>query len=191
MTWNRRKVREIKSALELLRIDSIYKKVQSFNRNLLIVIIALFFIMYILAILFFMNKKINNEQLAIIFALSAIFILIVIIIKKSAQRRGSTFLITEKGILLEPDIAEYWADIKEYGWETFKGFSRLSVSDKGEGTCLIIFNNGFFQRNILRWSWHSVLTQHGIFFSPEQIEETEKIFQKFGINRIKDDKVVH
>jgi hypothetical protein len=181
--WNRRKIDEIKSAKELFKIDSNYRKVQSFKRNLLIGLIAIFFILYLSMILFFMNKEIKNEQLAIVLSFLVIFILIVIVINKSAQRRGSAFLITEKGVLLEPDIAEYWTDIKGYGWETFKGFSRLSVSEKGEGTCLIIFNKGFFQRNILRWSWHSVLTQHGIFFLPEQIEETEKIFQKFGINR--------
>jgi energy-coupling factor transporter transmembrane protein EcfT len=188
MTWKRKKIREVKSAKELLRIDSSYKKVQRSKRNLLIGIIAFFIIIYLSIILFFINKEIKSEQLAIVISILFIFILIVFIINKSNQRRGSTFLITEKGILLEPDIAEYWMDIKGYEWETFKCFSKLTVSGKGKGMCLIILNKGFSQRNILRWSWHSLLTQHGIFFSPEQVKETEKIFSKFGINKTYDDK---
>lgn len=184
MISDRKKISEIKAAKELLKINSNYKKVQNSKRNMLVGIVAFLFIAYLLMLLFFMNKETISELLAIFFSLLVIFIIIVIVVYKSAQRRGSTFLITEKGILLEPDIAEYWTDVKGYGWETFKGISRLAMSGKGEGICLIIFNKGIFQRNILRWSWHSVLTQHGIFFSPEQIKETENIFHDYGINNI-------
>ncbi len=138
MTWKRKKTREIKSAKELLRIHSSYKKVQSSKRNLLIGTIALLLIIYLSIILFFTNKEMKSEQLAIVFSFLIIFILIVFVINKSTQRRGSTFLITEKGILLEPDIAEYWMDIKGYEWETFRGFSRLTVSDKGKGSSLLL-----------------------------------------------------
>lgn len=186
MMLKRRKIDEIKSARELLRIDSRYGKVQNFKRNMLIGIIAIFLVLYTLAILFLMDKKIDDEQIAFIFASLIIFILVVIVVRKSAQTRGSTFLITEKGILLGSDIVEYWADIYGYGWETLKGFTRLSTSSKGEGTCLIIFNKGLFQRNILRWTSHSVLAQYGIFFTPEQIQEAEMIFNQHGIKKNKD-----
>ncbi|MFA5313929.1 MAG: hypothetical protein WC375_11565 [Methanomassiliicoccales archaeon] len=185
MTLKSHKIDEIKSAKELLRIDSRYGQVLNCKRNLLIGIIAFFFVSYLLAIISLKDGKIDSELVGFVFVASVLFMTAVLVIRKSSQTRGSTFLITEKGILLEPDIVEYWVDIKEYGWEIFKGFTRLSTTNKGEGTCLIIINKGFFQRNILRWTGHSVLALYGIFFTPEQIQEIEKIFNQYDIKNNK------
>jgi hypothetical protein len=97
---------------------------------------------------------------------------------------GIPLIFTEKGIYLSPRVAELWEDIEEYGWETFRGMRRTSLSRQGEGTTLYIINKGF-QHNIEPYFNHSVLSQYGIFFTPEQIQEAEKIFSQYGIRRIK------
>jgi hypothetical protein len=85
---------------------------------------------------------------------------------------------------MEPWIAELWEDIEQYGWESFRGASRVALSKKGEGTCLYIRNKGLWQRNIESWFAHSALSQYGIFFNKEQVETAEAIFKAQEISKI-------
>lgn len=180
----RKKIQEIRSAPELLRVNSFYKQPTDLRRNILIAIIVILFVFYLSIMMFVLNEKSVGERVAFIFATAMMLGIALFVFFTSYRRRDSSFVITEKGVFAEPGIAEFWEDIQEYGWEPFKSWNRVALSRKyGEGITLRIINKGLFQRNIERWIWHSVLTQYGIFFNPEQVQMTDKIFQKYGIKK--------
>lgn len=180
----RNKSKEILSAKELLRIDSINIRISKTTRGILILLASF---IYLFLLIFGLLSVATGAPLIIklswVFLISLVFIIMLLIITKIIIR-SSPLRMTERGIIIDPYLVELWEDIDSYGWETFKGLSKMSFSSKGEGTCLYILNKGTFQRNVETWTGHTMLAQYGIFFTPEQIQETEKIFQRFGIKKI-------
>ena len=176
MIRKKQKIREILIGNELLRIESIHRKVPKWIRYTALLIIS---IGYILALLI----RLNEEELWLwVSAISVLYVLILLVIIRMTNE-GNLFIVTEKGIVVDPYLAELWEDIEGYGWETFKGLNRISLSAK-ERTCLLVVNKGRFQRNHENISNHSMLAQHGIFFNSEQIAKAEVIFGQFGIRKI-------
>ena len=172
----KQKIRGILIGNELLRIESIHRKVPKWIRYTALLIIS---IGYILALLL----RLNEEELWLwVSAISVLYVLILVVVVRMTNEKNP-FIVTEKGIVVDPYLAEVWEDIEGYGWETFKGLNRISLSAK-ERTCLLIVNKGRFQRNLENISNHSMLAQYGIFFNSEQMAETEIIFSQFGIRKI-------
>ena len=135
--------------------------------------------------IFFIKLPQNKEMLFIWVAIiSMLFGLILAVIYRFSKGRGNPLIFTERGIVIDPLLVETWEDIETFRWEKFQGLTRISFSSKGEGMCLQIVNKGVIQRNIETWTGHTMMAQYGIFFTKEQMKETEIIFQKYGISRI-------
>ena len=97
---------------------------------------------------------------------------------------GNPLIITERGIVASPVVAELWEDIENYIWEEFKGLTKIpgpTVLSMCEGVCLRINNKGIFQRNFEHG--HTIFGTYLIFFSPEQVTAAENIFNQHGIKK--------
>ncbi len=73
--------------------------------------------------------------------------------------------------------------MESYGWEEFKGLSKISFNPKEEGKSLYVINKGTFQRNLETWTGHTMLAQYGIYFNAEEIKKIEGIFNKHGLKK--------
>lgn len=189
-----KKIREIRSEPELLRINSRYKKMTDFSKKLFIAFILILFIAYLSICMVFLKEKGGSEQIAFI-SLTAILLAIALFVFYTTNRRkGSPLIITEKGVFAEPGIAEFWEDIESYAWEEYMGaLNKTDFSANDYRISLLIYTKNFWNTNIeakaprtLSFRDHSMLSQYGVFFTPDEVEETNKIFQSFGIKRHKD-----
>lgn len=172
--FKQKKVRDILSAEELLRIEPLDVSLPKPLKFILIGLLSLGYV-YVLSR--------NYDDILLILGVSFAYVVILIAIVLLGKR-SSPLIFTVRGIVKYPYLAEFWEDIDEYGWETFRGITKVPFSSQREGTCLYILNKGTFQRNVETWTGHTMLAQYGIFFTPEQIQETEKIFQRFDIKKI-------
>lgn len=96
--------------------------------------------------------------------------------------RGNPLVFTEAGIFLEPFIYESWEDICGYSFRKYDGVFRTTLSAKGTGITLLIFNKGLNQRTT-NLRGHSFTVTSGIFFDADKIGIIEKIFGAHGIER--------
>jgi len=125
-----------------------------------------------------------GERIAVSFMVFSLMMGVFLPITKILTTRGNPLLITKRGIALAPSMAEFWEDIQEYGWQSFKGWNKIYFSRKyGEGVTLLIINKGLSQRNILPYPVHSALANWAVFFTPEQIQLVEHIFNQHGIKK--------
>lgn len=183
--FKRTKIKQISSAKELLRVDSINTKISKTARVLLVSLVSCIFLLLFTGGLFLVVKDAPlNIKMAWAFMILLIYIVTLLFVTRIITR-SAPLIITERGFVIGSYSAEFWEDIEEYGWETFKGWGKISFSPHRAGICLYIKNKGYSQRNLENWTGHSMLAQYGIFFTPEQIAETDKIFQQHGIPRIK------
>lgn len=166
------KIEQIRSAPELFRIVSRFKKLPGLTRNILIVIALILFVYYENIILLLKEK---SEEQRIVLILMCVFVLALIIFTAYMMNkmRGNCLVVTQKGLCLEPFIAELWENIEQYKWQPYKGFNRVTLSRKGEGTSLMIIKDGLNQ--------HLPFAQYGIFFTDEQIQITNTMFVQFEI----------
>lgn len=183
----RKKIKEIQEARELMRIESRFKKASAFIRNISIGSIIVFYFLSLYFYLMNTMDKSTEERIAMALTAFSVIIMLIVVVNKILTTRGNPLIITKKGIAFDHDIAEFWDDIQEYGWESFKGWKKMYLSRKyGEGITLLIINKGLWQRNILPNPSHSLLANWAVFFTPEQIQEAENIFNKYGIKKNKE-----
>ena len=179
-----KKIREILSAKELLRVASVHIRISKSIRFLFVIVISMVFLLAFIYVLMVFDREAPMPiRIYLLIGIAGLYGLSVAVLMRSTNR-GNPLIITERGIVIIPAIVEVWEDLEKYGWETFTGTQRVSLTSKGEGTCLYIINKGNFQRNIESWTGHTSLSQYGIFFRPEQIIEAEKILRRFGLTEI-------
>ncbi len=187
MLSTRKRLKEIREARELLRIESRFKKAPDFVRNILFGAVI---VIYSGFLFFYLTSTVDNsagERIAISFVVLSCIMGVFFPINKILTTRGNPLLITERGIALAPSMAEFWEDIQEYGWQSFQGLNKIYCSRKyGEGVTLLIINKGLSQRNILPYPEHSALANWAVFFTPEQSRVVEHIFNQHGIKKNKD-----
>ncbi len=173
----KKKIREVLSAKELLRVASVEKKLPESLKYIIFILITLVY-------LYALNINQGEDTFMIwIVIVSMLYLLMLVVIIRFTKGRGASLVITEKGVVINPMLAELWEDINKYGWETFKGTTKTSFFSKREGTSLLILNKGTFQRNTETWTGHTMLGQYGIIFTPEQIEKADRIFKEYGVNK--------
>ena len=177
LIFNKTKMRDILAAPALLRIEPQDIK---FPEKLQIGIILLISAGYA----FLVYGMIGHFKLELL-GVTGAYVFIIVAILMLGQK-STPLVITNRGILKYPYVAEFWEDIESYTWETFTGSTRLPIQPGDSVATLYLVNKGGIlrQRNIENRTGHTVLANCGIFFSPEQIESTDKIFQEHGIKKL-------
>lgn len=172
---NKLKIEEIRSSPELLRINSRYTGAEVLAKFFLILIV-LFLIVFYEDIISLIKGKSLDEQLVLI-SMAVFFLASVIFtIYKINQNRGKTFIATEKGLFIEPGLAEFWKDIDEYRWNT--SAEKDLPFGQSEGTSTLIFNKkGACPKTF-------DLMQYGIFFTPDQVQQVDNICNRLGIIKV-------
>jgi hypothetical protein len=170
---NKLKIEEIRLSPELLRINSRYAGGGGLAKILLILIVSLSLIFY-KDIIRVIKDKSPDEQLVLI-AMAVLFLAAFFFtLYKKSQNSGKTLIVSEKGLFIEPLLAEFWKDIDEYKCNT----SAENVSGQMKGTSIIFFNN--------KGAWPKTfdLMQYGIFFTPQQVVQVENICSRLGIKKL-------
>jgi hypothetical protein len=164
---NQLKIEEIRLSPELLRINSRYSGGGGLAKILLILIVVLPLVFY-KDIINIIKGKSPNEQIVLV-AMALFFLAAFIFtLYKMNQNSGKTLIVTEKGFFIEPGLAEFWKDIDEYRW---------NVSSQMEGKSIIFFNNK------AAWPKAFDLMQYNIFFTPDQVQQTDNICNRLGIKK--------
>lgn len=127
-------------------------------------------------------KYMPKELAMFIVAVTIITFIVLCVTLNRVFSRGNPLVFTEAGIFLEPYFYESWEDICGYSFKKYDGVFRTTLSAKGTGITLLIFNNGVNQRTI-NLRGHSFTATCGIFFGTDKIEIIEKIFGAHGIER--------
>ncbi len=173
---NKTKIDEIRSASELLRIDSRYAKAGALTKFFLLLLFVLLLVFY-KDIIGLLKEKSLEEQFMLIgmflFFLAALIFTVYMI----NLQRGKTLIVTEKGFFIEPILAQFWKDIDEYRWSSSEAVSQFLLSGKVEGTSLLLFNN----KGALPKTYN--LIQYGIFFTPQQMEQVDQLCKRLGIKK--------
>ncbi len=105
---------------------------------------------------------------AILFAVKIYFVLL-------GKQQGNPLIITERGIIIWPLIAEYWKDIETYRWEEVQ----RPGPNPQTGICLRLKARNNFPRNFVYDSFRAYLT----LFPSEHLSATNTIFQQHGIKK--------
>jgi uncharacterized membrane protein (DUF485 family) len=173
---NKAKIDEIRSASELLRIESRYAKAGTPTKFFLFLLFVFLLVFYkdIIALL---GEKSLKEQLMLVSMLLFFIAFLVFTIYMINLQRGKTLIVTEKGLFIEPTLAQFWKDIDEYRWSSSETVSKVLLSGKAEGTSLLLFNN----KGALPKTYN--LIQYGIFFTPQQIEQVNGLCKRLGIKK--------
>jgi hypothetical protein len=177
------KGREIIGGKELLCVASLHHQLSKSTRNYL-VLIATVVCLAGLLYGYWTRVDVKNYMLFWSILIAAVYGLILIFIFISTLR-GYPLIITDKGIAVPMLVAEFWSDIESYSWEKFYGANRMlgpTIFSTREGTTLKLKTKGMLPRT--QQGGHSILSTYLIFFSPEQIEAAEKIFNEHGIRKI-------
>ncbi|HON58872.1 MAG TPA: hypothetical protein P5040_03640 [Smithella sp.] len=123
-----------------------------------------------------LREKPLNQQLVLIgmtvlFAGVAIFAIF-----KSRQIQSKVLIITEKGAFMGPLFAQRWQDISEYQWNTVGGKGNPFL-EKQSNPSLFLYNN--------KGSWPKTydLAKYGIFFTTDQVQYLESLFNRLGIKK--------
>ena len=182
MYARRAEFKTILDASELLRVDSIHKSMSPTKRKVLIYLVSLF---YILGLIFAKQTDFDilGGFLGQGFTLSILYALSLISIMWIHQTRGKPLIITERGVVFYPIVAEKWEEIEYYSWQKMKrDWSNVFLSE--EGVCLKLINEGIFQRSLDSRSGNSIFAKYLIFFSPQQIALADQIFRQHGLKRL-------
>lgn len=173
---NQLKIEEIRLSPELLRINSRYGGGGSLLKIFLILIIVLPLIFY-KDIINIIKDKSPDEQLVLVSMAVLFFSAFIFTLYKMNQNSGKSFIVTEKGFFIEPVLAEFWKDIDEYKWNVPSGTNKDTLTGQNEGTSLLLFNN--------KGAWPKAfdLTQYNIFFTSDQMQQTDNICNRLGIKK--------
>lgn len=169
---NKLKIEEIRLSSELLRINSCYTGGGGLLKILLILIVSLSLVFY-KDIINIIKDKSPDEQLVLI-AMAVLFLAAFFLtIYRMNQNSGKTLVITEKGLFIEPVLAEFWKDIDEYKYN----MSSDNISVQTEGKSIIFFNN--------KGAWPKIfdLMQYNIFFTLDQVQQMDNICNRQGIKK--------
>lgn len=145
---------------------------------LLILIIVLPLVFYKDIINIIQNKS-PDEQLVLVSMVVLFLAAFIFTLYKMNKNSGKSLIVTEKGFFIEPVLAEFWKDIDEYKWNVPSNANKDTLTGQNEGTSLILFNN--------KGAWPKAfdLTQYKIFFTPDQMQQTNNICNRLGINKTK------
>ncbi|MCX5847993.1 MAG: hypothetical protein NTW65_00890 [Deltaproteobacteria bacterium] len=137
----------------------------------MIVLLPLVFYKDIINVL---KEKSPDQQLVLVSMVVLFLAAFIFTLYKMNQNSGKTLIITEKGIFMDPLLAEFWKDIDEYKCNT----SSENVSGQTEGKSIIFFNN--------KGAWPKTfdLMRYGIFFTPDQVQQVDNICSRLGIKKI-------
>lgn len=173
---NQLKIEEIRLSSELLRINSRTSGGGGLAKILLILIIVLPLVFY-KDIIYIIKGKSPDEQLVLI-AMAVFFIAAFFFtLYKMSQNSGQTLIVTEKGLFIEPLLAEFWKDIDEYRWNAPSGANKDMFTKQNEGTSLLLFNN----KGV--WPKTFDLMQYNIFFTSDQMQQVDTICNRLGIKK--------
>ncbi|HBI47164.1 MAG TPA: hypothetical protein DDX93_00315 [Smithella sp.] len=169
---NQLKIEEIRLSPELLRINSRYTGGGGLAKILLILIVVLPLVFY-KDLVHIIKGKTPDEQLVLVSMAVLFLAAFIFTLYKMNQNSGKTFIVTEKGFFIEPGMAEFWKDIDEYKWNV----SSENVSGQLEGNSITFFNN--------KGAWPKAfdLMQYNIFFTPDQMQQTDNICNRLGIKK--------
>lgn len=161
----------ILSSEQLLVVHSRFLSLSQKKKNLI------FAVGYALAAFFFISSGvflfIKNQQPFFIFSLgiieSAITIFLTHKIVFASSVRHNSLVVSELGITLDSQNCATWNEIKYWSFRTYKGFERVGLSRKGEGTTIYVNTGDFDSR--FHGAGRSIVTHfalRGIFFSEDQ-----------------------
>jgi hypothetical protein len=170
-----------------LKVDSLHRPISNRKRKVLFYVVTA---VYILGFVFakWTSPDVSGMMLTWGFMLTILYATSIFLIFLFGRIRGRPLIITDRGITYYPLVAERWADIESYSWETFKGLSRIpgpTLFSLSEGVTLRLMNKGIIPRNINIHSGHSTLAMFLVFFTSEQIEITDSILEQHGIRKKK------
>ncbi|TAN43612.1 MAG: hypothetical protein EPN25_00015 [Nitrospirae bacterium] len=180
---NENKIKSILKERELLKVNSLNKAVAPESRKSLLILASGVYIIG-LAYGLWISTDINNLMVMWSITLTLLYGFSIFIIIFLTTAKGSPLIITEKGIVCRPIVAEFWEDIESYNWEEFKGGTCMPGSTLfsiGEGISLKLKTKGLLPRTQLQG--RTIFGTYLIFFSPEQMAITENIFDQQGINK--------
>lgn len=173
---NKEKIDEIRSASELLRLESRYAKAGTPTKFFLILLFVLLLVFY-KDIMDLLKEKSLEQQLMLVgmflFFLAALIFTVYMI----NLQRGKTLIVTDKGLFIEPTLAQFWKEIDEYRWSSSEAVSKFLLFGKTEGTSLLLFNN----KRALPKTYN--LIQYGMFFTPQQIEQVDQLCKRLEIKK--------
>lgn len=170
---NKLKIEEIRLSPELLRINSCYTGAGWLVKILLILMVSLSLVFY-KDIINIIKDKSPDEQLVLI-AMAVLFLAAFFFtLYKMIQNSDKALVVTEKGLFIEPVLAEFWKDIDEYKYNT----SSENISVQTGGKSIIFFNNKGAGPKTFD------LMQYNIFFTPDQVQQMDNICNRQGIKKM-------
>jgi hypothetical protein len=174
---NKLKIEEIRLSPELLRINSRYAGGGGLSKILLILIVVLPLLFY-KDIINIIKDKSPDEQFVLASMVVLFLAAFIFTLYKMSQNSGKTLIIREKGLFIEPVLAEFWKDIDKYRWNASSGPNRDLFSRQSEGPSLLLYNN--------KGAWPKVvdLMQYSIFFTPDQAQQVDNICNRLGIKKL-------
>ncbi|WP_156912258.1 hypothetical protein [Citrifermentans bremense] len=170
--------RKILDSEEIYRINSVFPKYKAGVVYTYYFLLAVACIVAIVSALKYMPKEL---ALFIITILIMSFVVLCFTFNRLFSR-GNPLVFTKTGIYLEPFIYESWGDICGFSFKRYDGIFRTTLTTKGCGITLLIYNIGPNQRTI-NLRGQSFTTTNGIFFDDSQIESIECLFNAHGIQR--------
>jgi hypothetical protein len=171
---NQEKIEEIRTAPELLRIEAQYARGEGALKLFLLLIVAILFV-YHEDLIGMFKEKTKEQQIVLAGMLFIFMAALVFTLYMMKRRKGKALVVTEKGMFVEPSLAQLWQDIDEYRWHVSPDLNNFLFSGQKHGATLFLVNN--------KGLWPKIydLAPHGIFFTPQQIQQVDDLLKRQGI----------
>ncbi|HNV64500.1 MAG TPA: hypothetical protein PL134_02165 [Smithellaceae bacterium] len=173
---NQGKIDEIRMAPELLRIDAQYARGEGALKLFLLLLVALLFV-YHEGLIGMLKEKTTQQQIVLVGMILLFMTALVFTLYMMKRRKGKTLVMTEKGLFMETSFALFWRDINEYGWNFSSAMNNFLFSGQKRGASLLLVKN----KGV--WPKMYDLAPHGIFFTPQQMQQVDDLFRRLGIKK--------
>ena len=173
---NQEKIDEIRMAPELLRIDAQYARGEGALKLFLLLLVALLFV-YHEGLISMLKEKTTQQQIVLVGMIFLFMTALVFTLYMMKRRKGKTLVMTEKGLFMEASFALFWRDINEYGWNFSSAVNNFLFSGQKRGASLLLVKN----KGV--WPKMYDLAPHGIFFTPQQMQQVDDLFRRLGIKK--------
>jgi len=171
---NQGKIEEIRTAPELLRIEAQYARGEGALKLFLLLMVALLFV-YHQDLIGMLKEKTKEQQIVLAVMILLFMAALVFTLYMMKRRRGKTLVVTEKGLFVEPSLAQLWQDIDEYRWHVSPDLNNFLFSGQKHGATLFLVSN----KDV--WPKIYDLAPHGIFFTPQQMKQVDDLCRRLGI----------
>ncbi len=171
---NQGKIEEIRTAPEVLRIEAQYARGEGALKLFLLLMVALLFV-YHQDLIGMLKEKTKEQQIVLAVMILLFMAALVFTLYMMKRRKGKTLVVTEKGLFVEPSLAQLWQDIDEYRWHVSPDLNNFLFSGQKRGATLFLVNN--------KGVWPKIydLAPHGIFFTPQQMKQVDDLCRRLGI----------